>query len=218
MPPPPLMASLAGERPDPGACLALLDDAELVGRHSTAVWRGRVVLETMLGSPGYLLHHGDPRSLLVRRVLPLQQRWQLALSLVNHLNGNYFHWVAEDLPLLEALEQAQTLGIASTQTLLVVPEQAPAFVWQWLEIFGIAPERVQPWTFTRVRVERLLVPSLRYGRFCDEHPLLGRHLSPVGGLTGCVAAPWLLWQIGSEVFKSRSGGFFSVAPAAASEG
>lgn len=178
MPTPPLLAALAGEHPDPGAFLAVLNGAELVGRHATAVWRGRVVLETMLGSPGYLLHHGDPRALLARRLLPLQQRWPLALSLVNHLNGNYFHWVAEALPLLEALEQAQALGISATEPLLLVKAPVPAFVWQWLDVFGIAPERVRPWSFARARVEQLLVPSLRYGRFCDEHPLWGRHLYP----------------------------------------
>jgi len=178
MEPPPLLAALAGEHADPGSFLAVLPQAELVGRHTTAVWQGRVVLETMLGSPGYLLQHGDPRALLLRRWLPLQQRWPTALSLANHLNSNYFHWVAEALPLLEALEQAPDQGIPASEPLLVVNAPVPSFVWQWLEIFGIDPARVRPWSSRRARVERLLVPSLRYGRLCEEHPLWGRHLYP----------------------------------------
>jgi hypothetical protein len=178
MAPPPLLAALAGEHADPGSFLAVLPQAELVGRHATAVWQGRVVLETMLGSPGYLLQHGDPRALLLRCLLPLRQRWPIALSLANHLNSNYFHWVTEALPLLEALEQAPALGTLSAEPLLVVNAPVPRFVWQWLEIFGIDPARVRPWTHRRAQVERLLVPSLRYGRFVDEHPLWGRHLYP----------------------------------------
>jgi hypothetical protein len=175
---PPLLAALEGEHADPGSFLAVLHQAELVGRHATAVWQGRVVLETMLGSPGYLLQHGDPRALLARRLLPLQQRWPFALSLANHLNSNYFHWVAEALPLLEALEHAPALGIPASEPLLVVNAPVPSFVWQWLEIFGIDSTRVRPWSSLRARVDRLLVPSLRYGRLSDEHPLWGRHLYP----------------------------------------
>jgi capsular polysaccharide biosynthesis protein len=178
---PPLLAALVGDHADPGSFLAVLPQAELVGRHATAVWQGEVVLETMLGSLGYLLQHGDPRALLARRLLPLQQRWPLALSLANHLNSNYFHWVAETLPLLEALvhlEHAPGLGIPASEPLLVVNAPVPSFVWQWLEIFGIDPTRVRPWSFRRVRVDRLLVPSLRYGRLSDEHPLWARHLYP----------------------------------------
>ena len=106
---PPLLAALAGVHPDPGAVLALLPNVELVGNPPMAVWQGRVVLESVLGSQGYLLQHGDPRSLLLRRWLPLQQRWPTALLLANCLNRNYFHWVSEALPLLEALEQAPAL-------------------------------------------------------------------------------------------------------------
>ncbi len=178
MEPPPLLAALAAEHPDPGSFLAVLPQAELVGRHATAVWRGRVVLESMLGSPGYLLQHGDPRALLLRRWLPQQEHWPIALSLANHLNGNYFHWVAEALPLLEALEHAPALGISASEPLLVVNAPVPSFVWQWLEIFGIDPTRVRPWSCRRAQVDRLLVPSLRYGRLCNEHPLWGRHLYP----------------------------------------
>lgn len=178
LPTPPLLAALAGEQADPGAFLAVLPEAELVGRHATAVWQSRVVLESVLGSTGYLLHHNDPRALLVRRVLPLQQRWPTALLLANHLNANYFHWVAEALPLLEALDQAPALGVAPSEPLIVVNAPVPAFVWQWLELFGIAPARVRSWSHSRVRVERLLLPSLRYGRLCDEHPDWGRHLYP----------------------------------------
>lgn len=178
MAPPPLLAALAGEHADPGSFLAVLAQAELVGRHATAVWRGRVVLESVLGSPGYLLQHGDPRALLLRRCLPIKQRWPIALSLANHLNSNYFHWVAEALPLLEALEQAPALGISTSEPLLVVNAPVPGFVWQWLEIFGIDPTRVRPWSDGRARVERLLMPSLRYSRLTAEHPLWGRHLYP----------------------------------------
>jgi len=178
MPPPPLLQSLAGEHDDPGAFLSLLPGAELIGRHCTAVWRDRVVLESILGSAGYLLQHGDPRALLFRRFHSLQDQWPVALILANHLNSNYFHWVTEALPLLEALEQGSVLGVAPDEPLLVVNAPVPAFVWQWLEIFGIDPKRVRPWSHNRVRVEKLLMPSLRYGRLIDEHPLWARHLYP----------------------------------------
>lgn len=178
MPTPPLLEALAGEQDDPGAFLAILPEAELIGRNATAVWQNRVVLESVFGSAGYLLHHGDPRALRLRRFHSLHHRWPLALVLANHLNSNYFHWVAEALPLLEALDQASVLGIASTEPLLVVNAPVPAFVWQWLDIFGIDAKRVRPWSHHRVRVERLLMPSLRYGRLIDEDPLWGRHLYP----------------------------------------
>jgi hypothetical protein len=178
MAPPPLLAALDGVHPDPGAFLAMLPDAELVGRHATAVWRGRVVLESVLGSPGYLLQHGDPRALVLRRWLPVRQRWPSALVLANPLNGNYFHWVCEALPLLEALEQVQALGVEGPEPLVVVNGPLPPFVLPWLELFGIGPERVRVWSPQRLRVGRLLMPSLRYGRLCLEHPHWGRHLYP----------------------------------------
>jgi hypothetical protein len=178
MAPPPLLAALDGVHPDPGAFLAVLPGAELVGRHATAVWRGRVVLESVLGSPGYLLQHGDPRALVLRRWLPVRERWPSALVLANPLNGNYCHWVCEALPLLEALEQAKPLDLPGPEPLVVVNGPLPPFVLPWLEVFGIGPESVRLWSPQRLRVGRLLVPSLRYGRLCLEHPHWGRHLYP----------------------------------------
>ena len=208
---PPLLAALAGVHPDPGAFLALLPNVELVGNPPMAVWQGRVVLESVLGSQGYLLQHGDPRSLLLRRWLPLQQRWPTALLLANCLNRNYFHWVAEALPLLEALEQAPALGVPASEPLVVVNAPVPTFVWQWLEIFGIEPARVRPWTQRRVRVERLLLPSQRFGRLCDEHPHWGRHLYPRWALEfvrrrallSLSSQPLLVREQGTRVFLSR---------------
>ena len=75
MPTPPLLEALAGEHDDPGAFLSVLSKAELIGRHATVVWQDRVVLESVLGSAGYLLHHGDPRALLLRRFQLVRQRW-----------------------------------------------------------------------------------------------------------------------------------------------
>lgn len=175
---PPLFSALQGEHADPGSFLALLPNAELVGRNATAVWKGQVVLESVFGSLGYLLNHNDPRAILLRRLLPPQKRWTLALSLSNHLSNNYFHWVAETLPLLEALDQDTFLGMSMADCQLVINSPVPSFVWQWLEIFGIDFSQVRPWVYRRVKLEHLLVPSLRYSRLCDEHPHWGRHLYP----------------------------------------
>jgi hypothetical protein len=130
--------------------------------------------EVTLYSPLMIAFQGDA---LVRETIPPWRRSHLrfyeALStwqqckdevvvdepvflLANYSHTNYWHWVTQ---CLANLELARWMGLPDTVKFLV-PGSAPGYVRQTLALMGVPPERLLTPGLTRVRLRRLLYPSL----------------------------------------------------------
>ncbi len=147
-----------------GASYSIIEDSFLVGKHATAIKDSRVILDTFSGNKAYLIRKGDRRRIRFHKLYQKTKEFNWAFSLVNCVNYSYFHWVAEALPLLEALYEFEKRNPDIRKTPILVNSPTPNFIYQYLEIAGIEKERIIEWGWKKVKVKKLIVPSLRYVR------------------------------------------------------
>ena len=155
----------------------ILENAYLVGKHATVIWNNKIILDSILGSKGYLIYKSDIRSLRFQKLKAREKIYDTVLSLVNCINGSYFHWVAEALPLLESLFVYEKM-YPKEKVYIVVNAPVPSFIFEWLDMFGIEKERIIPWQLSKVKVKKLIMPSVRYYRLETMDKLWARHLFP----------------------------------------
>lgn len=85
------------------------------------------------------------------------EKLDLAFSLVNVWSYNYFHWLLECLPRLEALEAfCRETG---QQPVLIIDGQLPSWKSQSLELLGYSPDVCHRWRGNAMAVRQLLIAS-----------------------------------------------------------
>jgi hypothetical protein len=127
-------------------------NAELVGDYALGLSAdGRVIKETTIFAgrsalfPYYQKH--------------VDAELDSACSLVHRYNGNYFHWMLERLTLIESVEAYGNL--TGQRPVLFVHENLRPWQVASLSALGYGEEDLVLWTMRRVKVRRLLVPSVR---------------------------------------------------------
>lgn len=139
-----------------------LSDAELVGPHALTITSNhKYVLENSLGSL-----NGLARSVLKAvfdGVLPHRKNpnhtVEIAVSLVGPWCRGYYHWFSDYLLQLKGIEAFTELN--GDKPKVIVPPNMPHWMESSLKLIGFNNTDLLKWTGDRVRVNRLVVPSLR---------------------------------------------------------
>lgn len=84
------------------------------------------------------------------------KRVPLAMSLCSCWSGNYFHWLIDLLPMLEAAQMFYKLS--GEKPLLLVPSSSQSFMTSSLDMSGFEYEAIEGFHY---QVDRLLVPTVR---------------------------------------------------------
>ncbi|GAB1543707.1 hypothetical protein NUACC21_63830 [Scytonema sp. NUACC21] len=102
-----------------------------------------------------------PLKALALRFLSKENPPQLdiACSLINGWSRNYYHWIVDCLARLESLEFYQEkTGIKPT---LIIESKPAAWQIESLKLLGYESKDCIPWNGSRMKVNRLLIPSFR---------------------------------------------------------
>lgn len=157
------------QRPDP--VLTELTDATLLWRGAPAVsQQGEVVLETVENDRSilrnrirYALRRRGLRNVLGDITSPTgsweHQQEAPAFLLIRHPTTNFYHWMAEYLPKLEAVERYER-ATGERPVLLIEPDP-PDWVSASLELMGYNESDWAGYDRERATVDRLLVPMHR---------------------------------------------------------
>lgn len=135
-------------------------DVELRGRRCLAFKGARIILESSLNSLGYLSKSGDAKYAYWPWLFSKGEPIQIALSLVNILSRNYYHWLCEILPSVEAY--FQYFRKTGQKAKVIIDQDAPEFQTATLLQLGIEEENIIKWTNKRTKVSELIVVSSRY--------------------------------------------------------
>lgn len=161
-----------------GSFYTILNNVNLCGKFATGKYNNKFIEETTLGSKGYLVYKNDLRSLKFNHFYKNELTLNYALSLVNCLNNNYYHFVTEALPLIEAYKKFHNEN-KSTNVNIIINSNAPTFVYEWLKLLGINKEQIIEWNYKKITVRNCILPSLRYLRLEDKHnQIWAKHLYP----------------------------------------
>jgi capsular polysaccharide biosynthesis protein len=83
----------------------------------------------------------------------------VAVSLLGKHATNYTHWAQECLTLLEGVEVfTRATGI---EPCILIPPDPPKFIWESLEAMGYDESNCLEWAHSRLRVNRLVLPTPR---------------------------------------------------------
>jgi capsular polysaccharide biosynthesis protein len=141
-----------------------IDDVDLVGPDAVAVTHGGYVFENSL-QYGKRLTTSCLRS-LQHGVLPVQSQWlrpnasiETAVSLVGPWADNYTHWFQDFLTRLEGVEYYQ--ATTGENPILLVPGDASVWMKDALRAVGYSEDNWVEWPGGRVKVDRLIVSSVR---------------------------------------------------------
>lgn len=138
-------------------------NAELVGPAAVGFdGNGNLISETLptvIDIEKYL-----PTRTLILKNLPSFGTPQLdtACSLVHWWHTNYYHWLMQCLVKIELLEyyQEQT----EKKPALIIQSNPPSWKIETLQLLGYDPDDCIPWNMSRIKVNRLVVPSFRHTR------------------------------------------------------
>lgn len=145
--------------------VAEVTNAELVGSAAVGFDReGNIISETVMQTVTDIerfISNGIPSPTLIRKNLPSLGSTQLdtACSLVNSLSKNYSHWLLDFLMRLEGIEyyRAQT----GRKPVLIIDANSPKWKIESLKLLGYKPDDYIPWNGSKIKVNRLVVPSFR---------------------------------------------------------
>ncbi|WP_258103908.1 DUF563 domain-containing protein [Marinoscillum sp. MHG1-6] len=143
-------------------------NAELRGKRCLAIdCNGSLILESSGNSLGYLLRSGDAKYVMFPGLFKASKSVGSAFSLVDSLSLNYYHWVNDLLPMLEAYEVFERL--THERPKIIIDNDAPNYQYEFLEALGFGSE-IFTWTSNRSKVDSLLVTSRRYLQVPSEDP------------------------------------------------
>lgn len=152
----------------PRPFFALVNNVELRGKRAIAFnSKGQILLESIGGSKGYLLKSGDAKYALFPWFYPIEEKLGLVLSLVSPLSRNYYHWVNDMLPLLEAITHLD--ATSSEKSKIIIDQNPPEFQRQYLILMGINDEDIIEWRFERIWASKVLIVSTRYLKIEQDH-------------------------------------------------
>ncbi|MBD2305481.1 glycosyltransferase family 61 protein [Chroococcidiopsis sp. FACHB-1243] len=140
-------------------------NAELVGSAAVGFDReGGLITETVMQNLVNIeryLPNGIPAQTLILKNLPSFGSHQLdtACSLLNWWSKNYSHWIVDCLLRLEGLEyyQKQT----KRKPALIIESNPPTWKIESLKLLGYGLDDCILWKGSKIKVNRLIVPSFR---------------------------------------------------------
>lgn len=137
-----------------------LNNVEIIGKGIVVTREGAVVLESTIFQQEYLRRSYQNHLIAFRRFLPATRHTH-ALSLINYLDRNYFHWMLESVGRLMLVREQ-----LSDPTLhLLIDSDAPRFVRESIGfLFEVPQERIINDGSRRRHVEHLLLPSYPHTR------------------------------------------------------
>lgn len=168
----------AVERKYKGSSYTILTNAFLVGIHGTVVYKGKIALASILNGIGYLLHKSDKRRIAYHYLIPTTKTYEKGISLGNCLANTYFHWVAETLPMLQALMEYQKNNSDTEEFYVFVNQGVPKFVFEYLNLFGVPKDRIVELSTNKIKVQKLILPSPRFYTLKNPHDYWNRHIYP----------------------------------------
>jgi len=155
-------------------------NAELVGPAAVGFDReGNLISETVMQDIADIeryLPNGIPTQTLILKKLPSFGSPQLdtACSLVNWWSRNYSHWIIHALLRLEGLEYYQEkTGI---KPVLIINSNPSAWQRESLKLLGYEPDDCILWNGSKIKVNRLIVPTFRREQYFPISPAACRWL------------------------------------------
>lgn len=137
-----------------------LPDAEVIGKGIVVDNTGSVVLESTLFQRQYLRRSYQNHLIAFRRWLPATHH-TFALSLINYLDRNYFHWMMESVGRLMLVREQ----LVDPTLEILIDADAPRFVRESIGfLFDVDQQRIVNDGSRRRRVDRLLLPSFPHTR------------------------------------------------------
>lgn len=160
-----------------GSSYSMIQNALLVGKHGTVIFNGKIVMDSILNSIGYLINKSEKRLIRFHRWLPIKKSYDLGISLANCLSNSYFHWLGETLPMLESYEK-YTATNPDSNPVIFVNKNPPRFVIEYLALMGIKKNRIVNLSSSKIIVKSLIVPSTRFFALKNNHDYWNRHIYP----------------------------------------
>lgn len=148
--------------------VAEIQNAVAFSPHSTVITQeGKVttdVVSNQLGRNRWMLDtaiSNSPYDLIsvLRTGVPPNNAHKIPNGIILYYHSNnFYHWMIEQLFKLRFIEYYNK--ITGEQPTLVVPDSAPTFVWEFLNLCGYERSDVYEWTNETLVFDRLVLPSL----------------------------------------------------------
>jgi len=145
-----------------------VDDVKIMTGRGLMKKNGRWILESV-GSPPQFLQWGiqDDVSVVLRDSLSLTEPettefHSRAFSLITRHNGNYGHWLFEDLPKVRALSEYEK--VTGNRPQILIDDDATDWMVDSLDLLGLSSDRLYRWNGEHATVDSLVVPSAKWTR------------------------------------------------------
>ncbi len=145
----------------------VFDDVDLIGPEAVGVLNERDILVETAGGSLNILDRCSPRLFTSPQKIKIQKEYDCAAVFItpwiSNTYKNYFHWFAECLFLIEAIDKySYNTGVTPK---IIISNNPRKFQINSLGYLGYNSEHISKWKYNRARVKRLVVPSLRRQRF-----------------------------------------------------
>jgi len=178
-----------------------VSDAEVVGPTAAGFDRdGNLIAETIVplfSKKDYFEKNISIRALAQKKLSKYSAVLDTACLLVHPWGKNYWHWVVDCLTRIEGVEayQEQT-GIKPA---LVIESNLTSWQIDSLKLLGYEPDDCIRWDGSRVKVKKLIVPSLRryWGYYDKTYKTYGPVVSPM-------ACRWIRQRVLSNLSNKES--------------
>jgi len=140
--------------------IAEVANAKLIGSDAVGFDEDRNLLSETIPTSGNLEDCLPTQTLFLSKLPDFGvPQLDTACSLLNFRSTNYYHWMTDSLLRLEGLEyyQRQT----GRKPTLIIDSNPPSWQTESLRLLGYEPDDYIPWNGSRLKVERLVIPSLR---------------------------------------------------------
>jgi len=151
----------------PPSFFNVFEYANLVGPNAVGITKSDNIILDSINGEITLLDASSPREFANRSKLDVENEFDVALTLVSPYNNgyqnNYLHWITEGLFQIEVADHYHKLyGIKPK---LIINSNPKNYQVESLQLLGYEPEDCIQWTFSRVIIKKLIVPSMRRVRF-----------------------------------------------------
>jgi len=144
-----------------GSYYKVFHDVYLMGKSATAIYKGKIILDSILNSKGYLYLKSDKRHLLFYPFFKTNKAVPVAISLCNPLNGTFYHWLTEAVPMLEALKKHQTEH-PKEKIHIIVNYPTPNFIIEYLNLLGFKQDIILSNKYNKIKVKKYIQSTIRF--------------------------------------------------------
>tara|TARA_B100000315_G_C14550545_1_gene575542 strand:- start:353 stop:1582 length:1230 start_codon:yes stop_codon:yes gene_type:complete len=145
----------------------VFENVNLIGPEAVGVLeKGDILVETAGGSIN-ILDKCSPKLFTNPQNLDVEKEYDCASVFItpwiNKSNKNYFHWFAECLLLIEALDHYR--NNSGITPIVIINDNPKRYQLESLKLLGYDLNNISKWKYKKVKVRSLVVPSLRRQRF-----------------------------------------------------